>query len=287
MSAHGCGSTRSTRAALRATTPTRIWRMCAHICAVTRRISAATCRGWPGTARQPWRTPNRIAAVGRLWASLGTSASEAVLALAYGPDGTQCTRAGRFNSMGGVANTNGHCQMVERQHLVSQWGTGAAVGGVIYDIVGRCQRHGVCHRRFFADGQGVATHAHRCGTAPGQRWAARRQGVGIDRPLRRLARTGRSTPPGIFTTAGGVAASAHCQMGRQPPWSMGTGPLSTASPISAALTRAFEREPFVVGGRFTTTGGASLHKHRGVERQQLVSAGRTGMSAVKRWPTAG
>jgi hypothetical protein len=96
-------------------------------------ITAATCRGAGLALSTTVASTNRIAqrSAAGLWASLGTGASGAVLALAYGPDGTVYA-GGSFNSMGGVANTNGIAKW--NGSAWSAMGTGAAVGGVVYGL---------------------------------------------------------------------------------------------------------------------------------------------------------
>ena len=243
-------------------------------------ITAATCRGAGLVLSTSVANTNRIAqrSAGGRWASLGTGASGSVLALAYGPDGTLYA-GGSFNSMGGVANTNGIAKW--NGSAWSALGTGAAVGGVVYGLA--VDASGIVYATGDFSLMGGVANTVRIAKWNGSAWSAMSTGLtgGVGTIGRALVvgADGAIYATGIFTTAGGVAAS-HIAKWDGSAWSaLGSGLSVGVSDLGLALTRA-PNGNIVVGGRFTTAGGSAADNIAAWDGSAWSALGAPGMNAV-------
>ena len=243
-------------------------------------ITAATCRGAGLVLSTSVANTNRIAqrSAGGLWASLGTGASGAVLALAYGPDGTLYA-GGLFNSMGGVANTNAIAKW--DGSAWSAMGTGAAVGGAVYAIV--VDASGIVYAAGDFTSMGGVANTSRIAKWAGGAWSAMSTGLtggaGLVGRALAVGADGAIYVTGRFTTAGGVAASHIAKWDGSAFSALGSGLSVGVSDGGHALVRAPSGD-MVVAGMFTTAGGVAATNIATWDGSNWAAMGAPAMSPI-------
>lgn len=221
-------------------------------------ITAAATRGAGLTLSTLAVNTNYIAqrSAAGAWGGLGTGGNGAVLALAYGPDGTLYA-GGAFNSMGGVANTNGIAKW--NGSAWSALGTGAVAGGVVYALA--VDANGVVYATGDFTSMGGVANTARIAKWNGSAWSALSTGLtGGAGPVGRALTVGADGAiyvGGRFTTAGGVAASHVAKWDGSAFSALSSGLSVGVSDLALALTRAPNGD-IVVAGTFSTAGGGAV-----------------------------